>query len=272
MRKIFLVSCIGLLGITCMSLSARAADNFASELKTKTGNEIGLTVSSYDYREPSNTSLKATKLGIDYSGAYVLNNDWFVRGDLRYANGKVDYSGSGTMSNCPQWYYELRGIIGKDFDQGTYNLSPYFGFGYRYLFNDLRGVTSTGDIGYRRKSQYVYLPVGVTYRFKLESDTKLATTVEYDRLIKGQQMSYITDVTNLVSDQTNDQHKGYGIKASMYFEKNNWFFGPWFHYWNINQSDSTSATVTLLGVTYAATFWEPKNKTTEAGLKLGIKF
>lgn len=273
MRKKFVVPCIGLLAISCLNITARANDQIASELKTKTGNEIGLTVSSYDYREPAlNISLKATKLGIDYSGAHALSDGWYARGDLRYADGKVDYSGSGTMSNRPEWHYELRGMIGKDFDRGAYNLSPYFGLGYRYLFSDIRGVTSTGDLGYRRKSQYAYLPVGVTYRFKLESNARLSTTLEYNHLIKGQQKSYVTDVTNLVGDQTNDQHKGYGIKGSMYYEKNNWLFGPWFHYWNINQSDSTSATLTLLGVPYAATFWEPKNKTTEIGLKLGIRF
>lgn len=273
MCKKFVMLCIGLLTISCLNITARANDQVASELETKTGNTIGLTVSSYDYREPSsNMSLKATKLGIDYSGVRTLNDDWYARGDFRYADGKVDYSGSGTMSNCPEWYYELRGMIGKDFDQGAYNWSSYIGLGYRHLFSNTRGITSTGDIGYRRKSQYAYLPVGVTHRLKLESNARLSTSLEYNHLIKGQQKSYISDATNLVGDQTNDQRKGYGIKGSMYYEKNNWFFGPWFHYWNIKQSDSTSATVVLLGIPYTAAFWEPKNKTMEVGLKLGIRF
>ena len=36
----------------------------------------------------------------------------------------------------------------------------------------------------------------------------------------------------------------------MYYEKNNWSFGPWFHYWNISQSDTASGGTfsTYLGI------------------------
>ncbi|MDO8207387.1 MAG: hypothetical protein Q7T38_06155 [Gallionella sp.] len=264
---------LGLLMISCISITANAEQRVAGELKTKSGQEIGVTVSSYDYQEPSlNVSLKATKLGMDYKGAVALEEGWFIRGNFGYANGRADYSGSGTLSARPDWYYELRGMIGKDFDQGNYVISPYVGLGYRYLFNDLRGVSSTGASGYRRKSEYSYLPVGMTHQIKLESQAKLLTTLEYDHLISGQQTTYITDVTNLIADQVNKQRHGYGIRGSVYYEKGSWSFGPWFQYWNINQSASTTATVTLLGVTYNATFWEPKNKTTEIGLRFGYKF
>lgn len=260
-------------GIAMAVAAPLAVADQTANLKTTTGNEIGLTVSSYDYQEPSfNMSNKATKFGIDYNGALALSDDWFLRGDLRYANGKADYSGTGTMSGRPDWYYELRGMVGRDFDQGSYSLSPYVGLGYRYLFNDLRGISSTGANGYRRESEYTYLPVGVTHLCKLESQAKLSTMLEYDYLIAGRQTTHITDVTNLVADQVNKQRGGYGIRGSMYYEKNDWSFGPWFQYWNIKRSDSTSATVTVLGVVYNATFFEPKNTTTELGLRLGYKF
>lgn len=256
-----------------VSITANADQQVTGELKTISGHEIGVTVSSYDYKEPSlNVSNKATKSGIDYKGVVALKDDWFIRGNFGYANGRADYSGSGTMSARPDWYYELRGMIGKDFDQGNYVISPYAGLGYRYLFNDLRGVSSTGASGYRRKVEYTYLPVGMTHHLKLESQAKLLTTLEYDHLISGQQTTYISDVTNLVADLVNKQRNGYGIRGSVYYEKGSWSFGPWFQYWNINQSDSITASVTLLGVTYNATFWEPKNKTTEIGLRLGYKF
>lgn len=264
---------LGLCIISCIPVTANADQKISGELKTLTDQEIGVTVSSYDYQEPSlNVSLKATKLGVDYKGAVALEDDWFIRGNFGYANGRADYSGSGTMSARPDWYYELRGMLGKDFDQESYVISPYVGLGYRYLFNDLRGVSSTGALGYRRKSEYTYLPVGVTHYIKLESQAKLLTTLEYDYLISGQQTTYISDAISLIADQVNKQRNGYGIRGSVYYEKNNWSFGPWFQYWNINQSASTSATVTLLGVTYNAVFWEPKNKTTETGLRLGYKF
>lgn len=200
MRKIILVvmATVGLAGATIAT--AIADEQVASELKTKTSNEIGLTVASYEYKEPDiSMSQKATKVGIDYNGAMALNNGWFVRGDLRYATGKADYSSpaSGTKNGNPDWYYELRGTFGRDFSLETYSLSPYAGLGYRYLFNDIRGVTSTGAIGYRRESNYYYLPVGVTHRLKLESAARLSTTLEYDYLINGKQKSYLSDVTTL---------------------------------------------------------------------------
>jgi hypothetical protein len=44
---------------------------------------------------------------------------------------------------------------------------PYAGLGFRYLYNDLRGTSSTGAIGYRRESHYFYVPLGVTLRVPL---------------------------------------------------------------------------------------------------------
>jgi len=66
--------------------------------------------------------------------------------------------------------------------------SPYAGFAFRYLYNDLRGTTSTGAIGYRRDSSYFYVPLGVTLRMQLGSDWALAPQVEYKGLIHGVQV------------------------------------------------------------------------------------
>lgn len=235
-------------------------------LKTRPGMELGVSLADYKYEEPSlAVTLKGYKSGLDFSAIGNASDDWFIRGDARYETGNTDYTGSGTKSGNPDWYYELRGTVGRDFDQGTYDLSPYLGLGYRYLFNDLRGRSSTGAVGYRRTSQYTYVPVGATHRLKLESNARLATTFEYDYLIKGQQTSYLTDTAIAgYGDVVNKQRTGHGIRGSMYYEKNNWSFGPWFQYWNINQSDTASAGL--------VTGFEPKNKTTEIGLRLGFRF
>ena len=207
-------------------------------------------------------SLKATKVGIDYNAAIAPDKDWFVRGDLSFATGKADYSSpaSGTKNGNTDWNCELRGLVGKDFDNKTYVLSPYSGLGYRYLFNDLRGATSTGAIGYRRESSYSYLPFGVTHRLRLESVARLSTTLEYDYFLDGRQKSYTSDLNGLFQDVVNKQHAGYGIRGSMYYEKNSWSLGPWFRYWNINQSD------------LVLSIFEPKGTTSEVGLRMGYKF
>ena len=235
-------------------------------LKTQPGMELGVTFATYKYEEPSlAVKLDGTKTGVDFSAIGNVSNDWFVRGDARFKYGETDYTGSGTKCCNSDWYYDLRGTIGRDFDRGTYNLSPYLGLGYRYLFNDLRGVTSTGAIGYRRESQYTYLPVGLTHRFNLDSSARLATTLEYDYLIEGRQTSYLTDTAIPGSgDLVNKQRSGFGIRVNLSYERINWSVGPWFQYWNIDQSDTASAGL--------VTGFEPRNKTTEIGLRLGYRF
>ena len=235
-------------------------------LKTQPGMELGATIGTYKYEEPNiGVKLNGTKTGLDFSATGNVNNDWFIRGDAKFKYGETDYTDTGTKCCNSDWYYEARGMVGKDFDRGTYNLSPYFGLGYRFLFNDIRGLTSTGAAGYRRESQYIYIPLGLTHRFKPDSNGRLATTLEYDYLIQGRQKSYLTD-TGIAGfgDLVNKQNSGFGIRVNVSYEMNNWAFGPWLQYWNIDQSNKTTSG-TFTG-------FEPRNKTTEIGLRLGYKF
>jgi hypothetical protein len=55
----------------------------------------------------------------------------------------------------------------------------------------------------------------------------------------------------------------------MYYEKNNWSFGPWFQYWNIDRSETVSAGI-VAGIERFG--FEPENETTEIGLRLGLRF
>ena len=252
--------------MAALLLAAFLAHGQQTSLKTRPGMELGVTLSDYKYEEPSiDVTLKGYKTGLDFSAIGNTGGDWFMRGDAKYEYGKTDYTGSGTKCCNPDWYYELRGTVGRDFEQATYSLSPFLGLGYRYLFNDSRGRSSTNAAGYRRRSEYVYLPVGTAHRLRLESNARLTTTLEYDYLIEGQQKSYLAD-TGIpgLRDVVNKQRSGHGFRGSMYYEKNNWSFGPWFQYWNIDRSDTASAG--------SFTGYEPKNKTTEIGLRLGFRF
>jgi len=103
-------------------------------LKTQTGNEIGLNVSRYTYSEPSlNVSTKAANWGVDYTGTYTFGNGFYVLENANYSNGQVNFSGTGTQSGIPQYYYDFKGIVGYDFAFEGFNLSPYAGIGYHFL-------------------------------------------------------------------------------------------------------------------------------------------
>ena len=247
-------------------LTALPALAQSTDLATKTGNELGVSVSGYKYTEPGNMSIKATKIGFDYSGTYAIgsewpnhSNGWFVRGDLRYATGKGDYSSgvSGTLNNMPDWYYEVRGLVGKDFHFGGYTLSPYAGLGYRYLFNDLRGTTSTGAIGYRRESHYTTLPIGVTHKINLANQKQLLTTVEYSYLIRGRQDAKLSDSNPATQDVSLAQRSGYGLRLGTMVRFPTWSVGPSLVLWRINESDRATAALTS----------EPHNNTYEIGVK-----
>lgn len=192
-----------------------------------------------------------------------------MRGDLRYAIGTVDYNGSGSASGEPDWYIEARGLVGKDWVINEAVLAAYTGVGYRYLFNDARGITSTGAAGYRRESNYFYLPIGIIHRMNIKDQAKLVSTMEYDHLLSGTQNSRLSDTGLGYSDVTNNQSGGYGLKLSIMYEKSKWAIGPYAYYWNIGQSNT--AILYQYG-TPVGTGWEPKNNTVEFGFKASQQF
>lgn len=247
-------------------------------LKAKSGQEFEISISSYRYEEPSlGMTNKGDKFGVNHLGAKTLNADWFIKDDLRFAYGSVDYVGSGYQPSAPDWYLDARGLIGRDFLSGNGIYSPYIGIGYRYLFNDLRGYSSSGAIGYRRESNYLYVPLGVTHRFKLDDSAVLATTVELDRLLGGRQLSRLSDLVghsgyNSAPDVTNAQNSGFGFRADVMYEMGDWAFGPFFNIWRISQSDSVLQPIVQNGATTWYYFTEPENRTTELGLRMRFRF
>ena len=242
-------------------------------LRTRPGAELGVNAAYYKYEEPDlAVTEKGYNAGIDFAYTAIPKNDWFVRGDASFAYGRNDYTGSGTKDDNPYRYAELRGTFGKDFERDRYSLSPYAGIGYRYSRDDLQGLTSTGAAGYRRESQYLYIPLGVTHRMGLKASARLSTTLEFDYFLQGRQKSYLSDVSPLLPNLTNDQNEGYGWRGSIYYEKGNWSIGPWFHYWHIDQSETAAATVVVSGIPVTTYYVEPKNTTTEFGIRFGYRF
>lgn len=249
-----------------------------SILKSRNGNEIGITVSSYRYEEPSlGMSNKGDKFGVNHFGTRMLNGDWFIKDDVRFAYGSVDYVGSGYQAGAPDWYLDARGMVGRDIRMGNAVYSPFIGIGYRYLFNDLSGYSSTGAIGYRRESNYLYIPMGLTHRFELQDFAVLATTVEFDQLLGGRQVSRLSDLVGhygytSAEDVTNAQSSGFGFRADVMYEMGDWAFGPFLNIWRISRSNSILQPITQHGTTTWYYFSEPENRTSEFGLHMRFRF
>lgn len=264
---------IGLAMLTSISTTVAAQ---GLPLQTTTGAELGLQVSSYRYEEDRNgnffMSLDGKKLGLSGSFTQTYGDNWYWGGDVRYASGNADYksAGTGSKSANPDHYVDARITFGRDFDVGSQVLSPYTGLGYRYLNSDLRGYSTTGAAGYRRTSNYIYLPLGVTHRLRMGREARLATSVEYDYLVQGMQRSYMTDLPTggYTSDLNNQQRRGYGLRLNVAYETEMWSAGVFYHYWDI--ADSDIGVYTAPGLVYSG--YEPHNITRELGVQVKVRF
>ena len=183
----------------------------------------------------------------------------------RYAFGDVNYdsNGTGSMKGVDDWYTEIRALFGKDIELGSQVLAPFSGLGFRYLDNDLTGVSTTGATGYERSSNYVYLPIGAIHRFSLNANSLLETTLEADVLLYGKQKSYKEGVTI-----ENKQKEGYGFRLSSFYRQGPWAIGPYYNYWKISKSETELVTYSN-GSTLN---WEPRNNTNEYGIKGSYSF
>ncbi len=243
-------------------------------LATRRGFEVGGQLAHYHYEEPNIAQFNGNRGGL--VGAYTFPARWnrvFFRVDGRASYGLLKYQGSGTRNNVPDSIFETRVVAGLDFFPGSrVSLSPYFGLGYRYLYNDSRGYTQSGGqtfAGYRRYSNYLYLPLGLTMRIGIEDGWVLVPTVEADVFLQGTQVTKLSDTGLGYIDVTNRQDKGVGHRVSLMFEKNWWTFGVWTHYWNIKDSDVQFAGV-VNGVRVGG--FEPANWTRESGIEFRYRF
>jgi len=243
-----------------------------------TGNEIGLSVSNYSYWEPSlSVNLYGILFGINYERTQAFE-DFFLLGDFKYEQGSLAYNsgGTGSQNGVKNYYYEIRGLIGKDFEYDNFVIAPFTGIGYRDLYTDIRGTSSSGAAGYRREISYWYLPFGGIHRINV-ADGKLETRLEWDYLISGTVNSYLSDAIGyngiiFLPDAKNTQKSGWGIKFSTSYQIKSWAFTPYINYWSIQNSDVVYGSATIKGVTNQVWLKEPTNTTTELGFKASYKF
>lgn len=245
----------------CVAVPALAQDPLA----TRGGWELGGQVSRYVYEEPGLMSLEGPRLGAAGAYTFVAPQRPFVRIEGRVSFGVLDYEGSGALFDVPDQILEARLLLGGDFGDSRVRWSPYAGAAYRYLYNDLRGVSTTGAIGYRRESTYFYVPLGVALRTQLAGGLVLAPQLEYDAFVRGTQRSYLSDTGLGLGDVTNRQNSGRGWRAQLMFESRRWSAGPWVHYWDVEDSD-------LQPVAPGIAAYEPANQTREAGVELRYRF
>ncbi len=243
-------------------------------LRSTDGSELGVEIMNLRHEAGSGSTgygYEGNKVGLVGRFTQALPDNWYWGADARQSHGNINYSSAsrGSKGGNPDVLTEARITAGKDYPLGSQLLAPYFGLGYRELSTDLRGLTSTGDTGYRRRSQYVYLPLGLTHRLPLPAGARLSTSLEYDLLLEGRQSFLLSDTDTTSSDPVTSQRHGYGLRLQSSYETYHWSLGFFVHDWRLGESDQ--ARQSLAGVP-AARVEEPGNSTREVGVQFRLRF
>ncbi|MBI4845799.1 MAG: hypothetical protein HY810_04920 [Candidatus Omnitrophica bacterium] len=237
--------------------------------------EIGSEFSFIAYKEPGVMEQQGAMSG--FSGSLTNYGEYIFRaeGKIGYANMDYQSRNTGDMDNIDDYLLEVRGIAGGELKEvEEIRIIPYLGIGFRYLSDDSQGMTTnTGALGYKREANYYYIPIGLEISSWEAGDKGIRVFLEFDYFIKGVQKSYLSGAVLAFNDPENSQNEGYGYRASVRFRKKtadlDFVFEPFFRCWRIEQSESTDITYSgvIIGFGY-----EPKNISTEYGLKMSMVF
>lgn len=225
--------------------------------------EIMGEVQQYTYREPHmDHPIKISGPMMGASLMYTQHNigqGGFVAGELRYMEGRTDYDGylwNGdvyTFDDIGDYYVEGRLVYGTKLQLSSqWELSPYYGLGYRRL----RDHGDKDPSGYFRQSEYYYMPLGAFLQIKWDGGY-IRFNGEADYLLQGEQY------TGLYGGVNNTQREGYGLRGSVRLGIGNnasLFIEPFYRYWHLQDSDVNGGLV------------EPHNSTREYGCKVGVAF
>ena len=265
---------LGLIPLRAAHATAGPDAPVAHNVKVSDSFEIGLEGQYYQYREPLFAKLEG--YGIGLNATYTYNwRDYFLKANVIADFYNLDYSsnGTGSDSGITDYKQDYRGLFGYNFRFSKQtSVSPYLGLGYRMLF-DAEGLTSTstGAVGYNRRSQYLYVPIGVGVGFHA-GKWGFNTFGEYDYLIQGWQTSYLRD-DGTDNNIQNGQSAGFGVRGAIMvtppIDFYNFSFGPYVRYWNIHNSDVQPL---YQGGSVVGFGMEPANNTLEYGIAASLKF
>lgn len=273
MKKAIVLSVGLFLSLSSVVYAANEEKTILQRIAEKSRWELGDEISYIQYKEPG--VMRETGMMYGINGSFGYHNNFMLKAEGSTTWGQVNYRNSGALDDIDNFMLEVRALGGYDFLlKEKYTLTPYFGFGYRYLNDDTGGmVSTTGAAGYERESNYYYSPVGVEAMVNLKNSWSLGASVEYDIFWLGKQLSHLEDVNPGYNTLNNKQDEGFGVRGSLKVQKKtekfNLFVEPFIRYWNIRRSDDDNITYSgsIFGYGY-----EPKNNSTEIGCKLGLIF
>ncbi|MCA6071006.1 MAG: hypothetical protein LE168_01235 [Endomicrobium sp.] len=266
--------------LLCVLLFVSVVPVFANDKKNNIS--LALEIASYHYKEPGYMRFDGVKYGVNaelFSRSFLskLNDKLFCALQARFMIGTTDYDGTLLETKEPykayniiDWYVEPRCLLGYVYDTGgVFEILPYMGIGCGYLLNEF----SKDFHGYDREDVYVYLPLGIDFKFKCKKEFNIVLNAEYDLFCFGLQKSYFT-----ASPAEFNQDCGYGFRFSGKISKKYRNIvlsaGPFVRYWSIEESSNKVAMSKFSekGELLRYENWvEPKNHTIEFGFQFGVQ-
>jgi len=238
--------------------------------------QVGFEIFHHHYRESHFMQLYGPQVGLYGSFTYLAFHPLRLELQVAGAGGDITYDGAqvyfipdyGFISipvkdDVGNSIFHFRPLVGWTFENISIGdlvgikIIPFSGLAYRYLINRLDELAG----GYKREQSYYYLPLGVEASIPWPYDKRfrLGARTELDILLHGKH------TTGPPDPQTFTQSSGWGfqfapgarydltkelaVTAELYFR-----------YWKIATSTESGGYV------------EPRNATSEYGVKLGVAF
>ncbi len=282
MRKMLIIGMLA--GAAIVAAEARAG--------TRPGFELGGELFDYNYRERlgGDTVVRddGTFGGIGVGYVETLGTNWFLRARFNAAWGSVDYRSDGAIldedvggesriDDVSQTIGQLELHVGRDFTlAGGTTVTPFVGLGSRVLEDKSGGeVSDDGLLGYDREVSYAYVPIGLASRHPLGGGKVLTLSAQYNWVVGGEAKSNFSDVDEEVPDVKLDLNDGHGFEASAMLDipvgSHAVRFGPFLRHWSLDRSDKLVLTDPDFPGEELQLF-EPKNRTTELGVRLAFAF
>lgn len=248
--------------------------------QTRPGFEVGALGFDYAYRERVDGRTVVRDDGVfgGLSASYVetLGDRLFLRARFDASAGEVDYRADdgSRLENVEQSIGQLELQFGGDLRLGgRTTLSPFVGLGARVLTDESGGKeTSDGLLGYDREISYAYVPVGATLSLRVGRRAGLRLSGQYNHLVDGEARSDLSQVDPALPDLRLALNGGSGIEASAMLAlplgRDEIAFGPFLRRWSIDRSESR----VLVAEGEEGELFEPRNRTTETGLRISFAF
>ena len=256
-----------------------------AEAQTRPGFELGGEIIDYSYSERHEGTLVARDDGTfgGFGLGYVetIGGGSFLRARFHAGFGSIDYrSGDGAtrIESVSQrtGLFELH--FGKDFRLGAGGtaITPFIGVGSRVLIDESGGRTSNDGLeGYDRELGYAYVPIGVAAGFPVGGATRLTLSGQFNWLFGGHVESKFSELDPDIPDVRLDLDSGHGFEASAMLSApvggKAINLGPFVRHWNIDRSKSFVLSDPG-GSGELIEFFEPRNRTTELGVRLSLSF